>query len=90
MNIKLSINDHEHILITKSNNFGYNVEHIYPTINPRTKEPSTGSKVYFYARMSQVAEKLVWLGLEGSGMDELVDNMVILTNRMTEALEKRQ
>lgn len=88
MNIKLPINEHEYVVITKSNNFGYNVEHFYPTINPRTKEPSTGSKVYFYARMSQVAEKLVWLGLEGNSLDEVIDNMLTLSQRLTEALEK--
>lgn len=90
MNIKLPINQHEFVTIAKSNNYGYNLEHQYPTINPKTKQPSVGSKVTFHADLSQVANKVVWLGLEGDSLDEVVDSMIALSQRLTEALEKLQ
>ena len=88
MNIKLQINEHEFVNITKSNNFGYTIQHSYPTVNPKTKQPSVGSKVYFYADLHQVTDKLVWLGLEGGTLDEVVNSMVSLSERLTEALEQ--
>ena len=86
MNIKLQINEHESVTITKSNNYGFNLQHSYPTINPKTKQPSVGGKVYFYANLHQVADKLVWLGLEGGTLDEVVNSMVSLSERLAESL----
>ncbi len=86
MNIKLQINEHEFVNITKSNNYGYNLEHNYPTINPKTKQPSVGSKVTFHADLSQVANKITWLGLQGDNVQEVVDSMIALSERLTEAL----
>lgn len=88
MNIQLPISDTESVTITKSNNYGYNLEHKYPTINPKTKQPSVGSKVTFHADLSQVANKVVYLGLQGDNVQEVVDSMVALSERLTEALEK--
>lgn len=90
MNIKLPINEHEYVTITKSNNFGYALEHSYPTINPKTKQPSVGSRVYFYANLHQVTDKLIWLGLEGDTLGEVVDSVVALSERIAESLEKLQ
>ena len=90
MNIKLPINEHESVTITKSNNYGYNLQHNYPTINPKTKEASVGSKVTFHLSLDQVASKIVYLGLEGNSLDEVVDSMIALSQRLTEALEKQQ
>jgi hypothetical protein len=90
MNINLAINDDETVTITKSNNYGYNLQHNYPTINPKTKEVKVGSKVTFHATLEQVAGKVVYLGLEGNSLDEVVDSVVSLSQRLTEALEKLQ
>ncbi len=87
MNIELSINEHETVTITKSNNFGYNLEHSYPTINPKTKQPSVGSKVTFHASLDQVAQKVIWLGLQGNNIQEVVDSVVSLSERLAESLE---
>ena len=88
MNIKLQINEHEFVNITKSNNYGFNLEHIYPTVNPKTKQPSVGSKVYFYADLHQVADKLIWLGLEGDTLGEVLCSVVCLSERLAGALEQ--
>ena len=88
MNIKLQINEHAFVNITKSNNFGYNLQHSYPTINPKTKQPSVGSKVTFHADLSQIADKVVWLGLQGDNVQEVVDSMVALSESLAEALGK--
>lgn len=90
MNITLPLSDTEQVTITKSNNYGYNLEYNYPTINHKTKQPSVGSKVTFHASLDQVASKIVWLGLEGNSLDEVVDSMIALSQRLTEALEKQQ
>lgn len=87
MNIQLQINEHEFVNITKSNNYGFCVEHNYPTINPKTKQPSVGSKVTFHADLSQVANKVVWHGLQGDSVQEVVDSMVALSERLAESLE---
>ena len=44
--------------------------------------------MYFYADLHQVTDKLVWLGLEGGTLDEVVNSMVSLSERLTEALEQ--
>lgn len=88
MNITLPISDTESITITKSNNYGYALEHSYPTINPKNKQPSVGSKVTFHADLSQVASKVVWHGLQGDNVQEVVDSMVALSERLSEALGK--
>lgn len=90
MKIRLDIKQGEFCMLTKSANFGYSLCHQYPTINPRTKEASVGSKVTFHADLQQVASKIVWLGLEGDSLDEVVDSMIALSQRLTEALEKQQ
>lgn len=90
MNIKLPINQHESVTITKSNNYGYNLEHQYLTINPKTKQPSVGSKVTFHADLRQVASKITWLGLQGNNIQEVVDSVVSLSERLAESLEKLQ
>lgn len=90
MNIKLPINEHESVTITKSNNYGYNLQHNYPTTNPKTKEAGVGSKVTFHASLEQVADKLVWLGLQGNNIQEVVDSVVSLSERLAESLEKLQ
>lgn len=88
MNITLPLSDTEQVTITKSNNFGYSLEYSYPTINPKTKQPSVGSKVTFHASLDQVAQKVVWLGLQGNNIQEVVDSVVSLSERLGEALEK--
>ena len=87
MNITLPLSDTEQVTITKSNNYGYNLEHNYPTINLKTKQPSVGSKVYFYANLHQVADKLIWLGLEGDTLSEVLCSVVCLSERIAESLE---
>ena len=90
MNIKLPINQLEYVTITKSNNFGYNLQHSYPTTNPKTKEAGVGSKTTFHASLEQVASKVVWLGLQGNNIQEVVDSVVALSERLAESLEKLQ
>ena len=90
MNIKLPINEHESVTITKSNNFGYNLQHNYPTTNPKTKEVGVGSKTTFHASLEQVAQKVIWLGLQGNDIQEVVDSVVSLSERLAENLEKLQ
>lgn len=88
MNITLPISDTESVTITKSNNYGFCVEHKYPTINPKTKQPSIGSKVTFHADLSQVANKVIWYSLQGDNVQEVVDSMVALSERLADALGK--
>ena len=90
MNITLPLSDTEQVTITKSNNFGYNLQHNYPTINPKNKQPSVGSKVTFHASLDQVASKITWLGLQGNNIQEVVDSVVALSERLAESLEKLQ
>lgn len=90
MNIKLPINEHESVTITKSNNYGYNLCHNYPTTNPKTKEAGVGSKVTFHADLQQVASKITWLGLQGGSIQEVVDSVVSLSERLAEGLGKQQ
>ena len=86
MNIKLQVNEHESVTITKSNNYGYNLDHNYPTINPKTKQPSVGSKVTFHASLDQVSDKIIWMGLQGNNIQEVVDSRVVLSERLAESL----
>lgn len=88
MKIKFNIKQDEFCILTKSPNFGYIVQHFYPTINPKTKQPSVGSKVTFHADLSQVANKITWLGLQGDNVQEVVDSMVALSERLADALGK--
>lgn len=88
MNIKFNINDKEYCTLTKSANYGFTLEHFYPTFNPRTKQETIGSKSYFYATLQQAAEKIVWMGLDGNGVQEVIDSMVALSENITKTLEK--
>ena len=90
MNIKLQVNEHESVTITKSNNYGYSLDHNYPTINPKTKQPSVGSKVTFHASLDQVSDKLIWLGIEGDTLGEVLCSVACLSERIAENLEKLQ
>lgn len=88
MNIKFDIKQDEYVTLTKSANFGYTLEHFYPTINPRNKQPTVGSKSYFYATLPQAADKITWMGLDGTSLQETVDSMVALSERLAATLEK--
>lgn len=90
MNIKFNIKEDEYVTITKSANFGYTLQHFYPTYSPRTKELTTGSKSYFYPDLRSVSDKIVWLGLTGEGVQEVIDNMVFLSERIAATLEKME
>lgn len=54
---------------------GYKLTHTYPTINPRTQEPSTGSSDYFYATLEQVCAKALHLACNDTKVEQSLDDL---------------
>lgn len=88
MKIKFSIdNSEDYFTITKSDNYGYNLtQHI----RSKSEDAKNTHRQHtlFYATLGQVAEKVVWLGLDGEGIQQVIDSMVALSERLEGTLEK--
>lgn len=88
MNIKFSIdNSEDYFTITKSDNYGYNLTQHIRSKSVDAKNPYR-QHTLFYATLGQVAEKVVWLGLDGQGIQQVIDSMVALSERLEDTLEK--
>lgn len=88
MNIRFNIdNTEDYYTLTKSDHYGYNLTKYTKARSADAKKPYSTSTL-FYATLPQVAAKITWLGLKGDNVQETIDSMVALSERIAETLEK--
>lgn len=75
--------------VTKNDQYGFNFNTHTKALKPDAKKPYNVSTL-FYPTLSQVASQVAWLGLQGDGIQDVVDSMVALSERLTETLEKME
>lgn len=89
MNIRFNIdNTEDYYTVTKSDHYGFNLTKHIKAKSATAKTPYSTSTL-FYATLPQVADKLVYLGLKGDNVQETIDSMVALSERIAETLEKQ-
>ena len=54
---------------------GYKLTYTYPTVNPRTQEPSVGKADYFYATLDQVCGKVLHLACDDSKIEQDLEDL---------------
>lgn len=88
MNIKFSIDNSEnYYTLSRSENFGYTLTEWRKSLKSDAKKPYTQHSL-FHSNINQVAERIVWLGLDGQGIQQVIDSMVALSERLEDTLEK--
>jgi hypothetical protein len=88
MNLTFKVKDSkEYYVITKSDHFGYNLTHHKPTLKEDAKKEFTQSSL-FYANLSQIADKLSWVALEGSNLDEIIVSLSSTAENIAKTLTK--
>lgn len=88
MNIKFNIDNSEnYYTLSRSENFGYTLTEWRKSVKPDAKKSHTQHSL-FYSNLSQVSERIIWLGLDGEGIHQVIDSMVALAERLEDTLEK--
>jgi hypothetical protein len=86
MNLRLEGESGNYFEVTKSDHYGYILTEYKPT-KEGSKNPYTEYKL-FYANLEQVASKLIWLGVAGNTLQEVLDNLKLSVDKLTESLQK--
>lgn len=90
MNINFNIdNSEDYYTLSRSENFGYTLTEWRKSVKPDAKKSHTQNSL-FYSNLNQVAERIIWLGLNGEDIQQVIDSMVALSERLAESLEKQQ
>jgi site-specific recombinase len=90
VNIKFNIdNTEDFYTVTKSDHYGYNLTKHIKARSKDAKKPYS-QHTLFYANLQQIAQKISWLGLKGDNVQETIDNMAFLAERLEQSLERLQ
>lgn len=88
MNLQFKVKDSkEYYTITKSDHFGFTLTHYKPSIKEDAKKEFTSSTL-FYANLDQIAEKLVWLELEGNNLEEITKQLTLTATTIANTLKE--
>ena len=88
--MKLELKNNAYAVIEKGTTYGFKLEVFKPTDNVKAKGTHS-SKEFFYPNLSQVVDKIMWEGLQGNEIAELVksieDLSFMLSKQMTDLWE---
>jgi hypothetical protein len=70
MNLKLQLKNDTYVIIEKNTGYGFKLTIFTPTTEKKSKNTHS-SKDLFYPNLKQVADKLLWLGLEGESINSI-------------------
>jgi hypothetical protein len=70
MKLNLELKNNSYVIIEKNTGYGFKLAIFTPTTEKKSKNTHS-SKDLFYPNLKQVADKLLWLGLEGENIDSI-------------------